>query len=195
MPSEVSKACSMMELADDDCRNIRVTLRALPPATDLSVPSAISSTKRLGSRSDGDTADVSDTTIPSTLSVIKAFYKDRFSDDLLHRLSSDRNPKCYFLSRRPARNLPRQNEPKGKNATKEFQDKKCTNLIAVLLQVAGIRRNRNDGCDRCKAGRGFWDLCVVALPEFGDFSSSCANCHYNGRGIYCSFVKKRRVNG
>ncbi len=180
-----------MELADDDCRNIRVTLRALPPATDLSVPSAISSTKRLGSRSDGDTADVSDTTIPSTLSVIKAFYKDRFSDDLLHRLSSDRNPKCYFLSRRPARNLPRQNEPKGKNATKEFQDKKCTNIIAVLLQVAGIRRNRNDGCDRCKAGRGFWDLCVVALPEFGDFSSSCANCHYNGRGIYCSFVKSK----
>jgi len=59
---------------------------------------------------------------------------------------------------------------------------RATNLEAVLGQTRG--EDQEEACKKCKERDGPFTSCVVIS---GEFSGSCASCHYNSMGASCSF--------
>ncbi|KAI1160357.1 hypothetical protein F5B18DRAFT_513270 [Nemania serpens] len=75
-----------------------------------------------------------------------------------------------------------------------FSIKRKSNLIAVLVQIAGVHEPPADACVRCKKGRGLWTGCITApLLHKNMVHSACANCFYNGTGSKCSFLKPSKL--
>lgn len=64
------------------------------------------------------------------------------------------------------------------------------NIRAALVQLCGNAVPEESCCTGCFRGNGHWWGCVITpsipgLPEI--LEGACANCYYNGRGVFCSF--------
>ena len=59
---------------------------------------------------------------------------------------------------------------------------RATNQEDILGQTRG--EYPRDPCKKCEEGDGPFAVCIVIS---GEFSGSCANCHYNSLGVTCSF--------
>lgn len=172
---------------------VRAFIDPLPPETDFDVPSLLTlvgPSIPLSMLSKFHPQDPEENA-PSIYEVFMAKYQDLVTPDLLTFLHQPKSFILRTLLRQPARNPLRHNH-RYATARKEFNAQRRGNVHAALLQISGVCMSHNSRCQNCVDGRGFWDTCVVASRDVSyDFSGSCANCYYNGKGNSCTFFRSK----
>lgn len=187
-----------------------VTIHPLPSTANFRIPTAGASSPPSIPISDNDDDD-NDNDIPNIASLpenASAIRTTHTETNTAQAPSIDPNS-CWAVVRRKYEGLPThvtgQNKiknlatwvarnPLQENYTysgnrKEFNPQRRGNIRSALLQVAGIPRNQDAQCSRCRDGKGKWDLCVVA-PSKEIARGACANCSYNGKNKECSFYNQ-----